>query len=195
MNAQAIIRVISVTDTREYEEVGERWVPVAGSGIEHECCRCGRLHVVHAEVELSDGTRTIVGTGCAAHETMDIQGALRRGAAAAKRLAGLRAEHAALVAAAASYELIRAEVATLALPAVEFGGYVNGSTRHTIHHMGDVEVWSFEGQSQERCDCLARNWRHARENERGATHKARNAANYLEAVDAAIAKIERRMAA
>lgn len=57
-------RILSVVDTREYEEVGDRWVLIPGSGNPRECDRCGRLHEVHATVECPDGRVAVVGTGC-----------------------------------------------------------------------------------------------------------------------------------
>jgi hypothetical protein len=56
--------ILQVVDTREYEEQGDRWVPVPGSGNARDCDRCGRRHEVHAHVRYPDGSEAIVGTGC-----------------------------------------------------------------------------------------------------------------------------------
>jgi len=59
-----VTTILRVVDTREYEEQGDRWVPVPGTGNARECDRCGRLHEVHAHVRYPDGSEAIVGTGC-----------------------------------------------------------------------------------------------------------------------------------
>jgi hypothetical protein len=63
-----IVKVLSVIDTREYEEMDDKWVPIAGSGMANVCERCGKLHEVHATVELEDGTEALMGTSCARAE-------------------------------------------------------------------------------------------------------------------------------
>lgn len=103
-HATTIVRVVAVHDTRDYVEDGDRFVPVAGSGQAHDCDRCGRSHEVHATVELSDGTMATVGTSCAKGESLAVQSALSRGAARAKRAAGLQREAAALEAHIARYD-------------------------------------------------------------------------------------------
>ena len=75
-----ILRILRVHDTREYEEGPDgKWRPIPGSGVEHECARCGRLHEVHAEVETEGGGFSIVGTGCMGAVDLDV---------AARKLAG-----------------------------------------------------------------------------------------------------------
>lgn len=66
-----IVKILDVVDTRSYEEVGERWVPIKDSGEKNECARCGRLHEVHAHVQLEDGSKAIVGTGCMTKDEVD----------------------------------------------------------------------------------------------------------------------------
>jgi hypothetical protein len=90
--APAIVKVLRVVDTREVEEQGDRFVPIPGSGTENECARCGRLHEIHAHVLLADGTETVVGVSCAKAEALDIQRAIRTGAARATRLVKVRAQ-------------------------------------------------------------------------------------------------------
>lgn len=58
------MRVLKVVDTREYEEIGDRWVPIPGSGNPRPCDRCGRPHEVHATVKMPSGETMVVGTGC-----------------------------------------------------------------------------------------------------------------------------------
>jgi hypothetical protein len=81
--------ILSVVDTREYEEVSEgKYVAIAGSGDCRECDRCGRTHEVHATVRYPDGTIKVVGTGC-----MELGGTVARKAAAkASTIARLRSE-------------------------------------------------------------------------------------------------------
>ena len=87
MSSLRIVRIIKVVDTREYEEgPGDRFYPIPGSGKEHECARCGRLHEVHALVQLETGDEAIVGTGCAARESLDMAPLFRKADGLAKRL-------------------------------------------------------------------------------------------------------------
>ncbi len=50
-----ILKVVSVVDTREYEEQGDSFVPIPGSGNSNTCTRCGREHEIHWTVLLEDG--------------------------------------------------------------------------------------------------------------------------------------------
>lgn len=113
-----IRRLVRVTDTRSYEEIGDRWLPIPGSGIESECARCGRLHEIHAEVELEDGSSAVVGVSCARGESIEPE--VKRGASQAKSRARVIAE---LSAARASHDrvsAIYAEVDSLTPPAVRW---------------------------------------------------------------------------
>lgn len=87
-----IPEILSVVDTREYEEVSEgKFAPIPGSGDSRECDRCGRTHEVHATVRYPDGAIKVVGTGC-----MELGSAVARKAAGkASTVARLRAELAA----------------------------------------------------------------------------------------------------
>jgi hypothetical protein len=87
-----ITRVLRVVDSRECEECGDRWVPVPGTGVQRKCDRCGRLHEVHAYVQLEDGSVAIVGTGCMRGESLEVQGRMKSAASAAKTIARLKAE-------------------------------------------------------------------------------------------------------
>ena len=57
-------KILSVVDTRQYEERGDRMVPIPGSGDARDCDRCGRAHEVHATVAYEGGRTAVVGTGC-----------------------------------------------------------------------------------------------------------------------------------
>jgi len=196
--ATCIVRVLRVVDTREYEEGTDgRYHPIAGSGTEHECSRCGRLHEVHATVLLQDGSEAVVGTGCAGTESMDVQGAMRSAASAAKRIAQLEAERAKLQQLADQFARIRAEVDALPLPPVELGTKDSAWDHHQIpvYRMGDAEVWAVgnEGFTAERRECLIRTWRTNRTFERGATQKHASAAYHLRATETALAKVRSRI--
>lgn len=74
VDPKAIVRIIKVRDTRQYEEgPDEKWSPIPGSGVPHECARCGRIHEVHAHVELADGSQAIVGTGCMGAAALNVE--------------------------------------------------------------------------------------------------------------------------
>lgn len=116
--ALAIVRIVGITDTRTYEEQGDRWVPIPGSGDIRQCNRCNRDHEVHAEVELADGSSAVVGTGCAARETVHLAAAFRSGEARAKRVKALRAELAKCEAAMARLTTAEQTVAAMPVPEV-----------------------------------------------------------------------------
>lgn len=65
---KAPFEILEVRDTRRYDVdfsgPDERWYPIPGSGLEHQCDRCGRIHEVHAHVIDATGRSGIVGTGC-----------------------------------------------------------------------------------------------------------------------------------
>lgn len=118
MTTLTISRVVSIVDTREYIEEGDRWVPVPGSGEQHECHRCNRVHEVHAHVVLSDGSEAIVGTGCARGESAEIVRALTNGANAAKRTRILEREAAKERSRVAAWDLKAAEFDALPFPEI-----------------------------------------------------------------------------
>jgi hypothetical protein len=110
-----IIRILKVVDTRQYEEIGDKWEPIPGSGDEHECSRCGRLHEIHALVELEDGDNAIVGTGCMKADEAEIQKRVKSMTSTAKTLRRNQAELAAIRAKQAIWDKAEAEV--MAMPA------------------------------------------------------------------------------
>ena len=66
-----IVKVVSVVDTREYEEQGDTFVPIPGSGKANDCGRCGRTHEIHWTVEVEGGTQAVVGGSCAKTDGLD----------------------------------------------------------------------------------------------------------------------------
>jgi hypothetical protein len=110
-----ITRILKVVDTREYQEVGDKWEPIPGSGDEHECSRCGRLHEIHALVELENGGNAIVGTGCMRADESEVQRRAKSLTSTAKTLRRNQAELAAIRAKQAAWDKAEAEV--MAMPA------------------------------------------------------------------------------
>lgn len=106
--------ILSVVDTREYEEIGDRWVPIPGSGELRQCERCGRDHEVHATVRYDDGKVAVVGTGC-----MGLGAEVgRRCSARASTLARYRAELAGARAKIAAIEAAWVTVKAMPIPPV-----------------------------------------------------------------------------
>lgn len=133
-----IVRLLSVADTREYLEEGDRWVPIPNSGEKRECMRCGKSHEVHATVELSDGSTAIVGTGCAAKINADLAPALRSAESAAKKLAAVQAQWAAWEAIERRCEEAARVVDRLPVPPLATEQL--GERRYAFR-VGDAEVW------------------------------------------------------
>ena len=170
-----IVRIISVIDTRDYEEEGDRWVAIPGSGDEHSCDRCGRSHEVLATVELEDGTQAVVGTGCAKGESMEIQQQLKAGAAFAKRATLLYRQVKAVESFQAVKQKIEAEVDALRFPDVnlvtnkfEMWMFVAGDASIVVRHHSPYEPIydrpEFTGYHKTQ---LMRAWRDNRRRERG----------------------------
>ena len=114
-----IVRILRVKDTRVYEEgPDEKWYPIPGSGVENECARCGRTHEVHATVELADGTKTIVGTGCMGAKSLSVEARKLATTAATRARSAARLAHARKVLAA--YDKALAAVQKKRVPPVRF---------------------------------------------------------------------------
>lgn len=169
--APRIVRVIRVVDTRVWEEgPDDRSHPIAGSGKEHECSRCHRMHEIHAEVELSDGTEQIVGTGCAARESMNIAAQIRTAEAREKSVRRLRSQLAKNSHAIAAYQDAERQVAAMPRPPIVEGtaalsvGRDAGKQQPALY-MGDECVWTHLVRSPrdlaERRETLARDWQDA----------------------------------
>lgn len=136
-----IVKVIEVVDTREFDEDLEVRLP--GTGREHECDRCGRLHEVWVTVELDNGEQAVIGTGCARRDEMAM---VRRAVNRAARRDKLARQLARLKADIEVVERIAAEVAALPLPPVEFveAATTKYGTQYTRWAMGDVYVKQLE---------------------------------------------------
>lgn len=167
-----IARIIAVRDTRDRIEVNDRLVPVPGSGDLRPCDRCCREHEIHVDVELSDGRRANIGSGCAKGETMEVQSRLKSAVSAAKTRSKLSAElavakddHARALAAWKEVEALRSPAPVLIEEIPDRHG-----TRQ-VWGMDDARVWtvpgSREGFSMERRQALLNSWRDDRYRERG----------------------------
>lgn len=184
-----IVKILSVVDTRDYEEGPDgRFRPVPGSGDSNACARCGRDHEVHATVELADGTAAVVGTGCMARESLELASRVKSAESAAKTLRRARAELAVAQAAWQACSAARAEVEALEAPEpVEF---VSGQWREI--RVGDgcavIQPWT---KADERIECARRNWRSNRLRELGFTGRERAPTDLVERV----AKLEAKLAA
>lgn len=193
--AQDIVRIISVTDTRQYVEQGDRWVPVPGSGDVSICERCTREHEVHALVELASGKSAIVGTTCARAGTM-VNKRLRAAASAAKRLRQLGAEREALQKRLVEVLTIDAEVNALALPPLETAPAPLAAMpeRVALWHGDGGPCYAMHGAiNDERRQCAEANWRRQRavERGRGAFEDASSIKAHIEDLDDKIARTEK----
>lgn len=176
MNA-TIVSIVSIVDTRVYEEQGDRWVPIPGSGVALRCSRCNREHEVHATVALSDGSTAVVGTGCASKESAALAPAFRSGEARAKRVASLEAQIARAQALVAEADSIDQSVAPLSSPSVASRQV---EPRRWEYTCGDAKVWGFAANDPERVRCAVATWRGNRRAERGYTHHHASARYALE---------------
>src|SRR5262245_17362890 len=173
--------ILDVVDTREYVEVGEKWVPVAGSGNPRECDRCGRTHEVHATVKMPDGRTMCVGTGCMELGTAVARKAASNAATIARLRAQLRAAQATLAVAAA------AETAVAGLTVPDVTSEKHPALGFDVLHCGDGgAIWCQFVKSaadlEERRETAVRSWRSKRFAELSATglHAARQAVEDLE---------------
>jgi hypothetical protein len=66
-------KIEKVDDTRQYEEIDDdKWEPIAGSGRDHACDRCGKNHVIHYHVKCrATGKDLNVGSECAGATGID----------------------------------------------------------------------------------------------------------------------------
>lgn len=195
-----IARIIDVRDTRDRIEVGDRLVPVPGSGDLRPCDRCCREHEIHVDVELSDGRRANIGSGCAKGESMEVQSRLKSAVSAAKTRSKLRAELA-----VARDEHSRAsaawrEVEALQPPApvlLEETRDARGVSQRW--GMGDAGVmvpsFSREGFGTERRQALLNGWRGNRYRERGFELPPYSYKQRADDLADRLAKIERKLGA
>lgn len=197
MKTRTIKQILTVKDTREYEEIGDTWKPIPGTGVEHACDRCGKFHEVHATVLLEDDSTAIVGTGCMGKDNLELSKRFQRADRAAKRLSALRAELASVLEAMSAYDEAKAEVADLELPPITeetLPGKIGRRKGEQIPvlRMGDAEAWILPGcsRTQEREETLALIWRGNRMRERCFSTRP-NSAEHLRRE---IAKVEKRLA-
>ena len=166
-----IVRILAVRDTRQSEEIGDRFVKIPGSGNIRSCDRCGKDHEIHVDVELSNGKTAVIGQGCAKTESLDVQARIKSAVSGAKTHARLAAELAAARKALASAESAWDAAQALALPgeptiAEERPGS-GGITR--IWELGDASVWCMNGRpfDEERRRSLVESWRNNRYRQAG----------------------------
>lgn len=166
----SIIKILSIRDTRSYEEQGDRWVPIPGSGHENQCHRCGRQHEVHATVLLSDNTEAIVGTGCASKDNAETAKRFTSLDRAVKRLARLEAEQADYLKRRAEWDRNWKEVLQLTPPEITYNPdpikYGRPDPRREIMVMGDAQVCCWNREHSTR-DTVLSVWRDKRMSERG----------------------------
>jgi hypothetical protein len=211
MNAATmkITRIIRIEDTRQYEEgPDDRWYPIPGSGVENQCARCGRMHEVHALVELEDNTSAVVGTGCARGDDLIKCAQFASAANAAKRLRGLRAKLAKAEANAAIYSEALRVVDALTPPAAVWTKAPNKCSAgdHHVIAVGEGKAYSYQpgelspSDRREREDCARNGWRAARMTEALPAGFKGAACGYsfkyeAERLKQDIAKVEKRLAA
>lgn len=205
MTAPTIVRILAVQDTRQYEEQGDRWVPIPGSGQERECDRCHRTHEIHIDVELSDGTVACIGQGCARGESMDTVSRIKSGISAAITRARIAAQLARF--AADHARALAGWDATMRLPLPDL---VLVTTRTDLsEHRGPTEIWAHKGDeshpvwcftkegglTDERKRCLAHGWRQRRYSERDDVPRHRwGAAMEPSVFDSQLSDLRRRLA-
>lgn len=165
LDDRQIVKIISVVDTREYVEDGDRFVPIPGSGQARECDRCGRSHEVHASVLLDDGSQAIVGTGCMGEESLarEARNALAR--AKKSRVEGLKYKR--KEARREAWDRVRVEVLELRPPEHE----VATKNGERVIVVGDAYVYwpTWHQDQQERVRAVVDRWRGNRMVERGVT--------------------------
>jgi hypothetical protein len=193
-----ITRILQVRDTRDRIEVGDRWVPVPGSGHLRPCDRCCREHEIHVDVELSDGTRANIGSGCAKGESIEVQGRIKSAVSAAKTRSRLLAEltvaqdeYSRALAAWQEVEVLQAPVPVL----LEETPSVHGARQ--IWGMGDANVWTLGGRGfdVERRQALLSSWRSLRYEERGFRLAPYSYKQRVEDLTDRLKKIEGKLAA
>ena len=192
-----IARILDVRDTRDRIEVGDRLVPVPGSGDLRPCDRCCREHEIHVDVELSDGRRVNIGSGCAKGASMEVASRLKSAVSAAKTRSRLRGELA--VARDAHTRAAQAwrDVEALNAPSPELLEEVAAThgTRQ-VWGMGDANVWTISGRGfdAERRQALLNSWRNNRYRARGFELPSYNYKHRMDDLADRLAKIERKLA-
>jgi hypothetical protein len=193
-----IARILAVRDTRDVIEVGDRFVPVPGSGVLRPCDRCGREHEIHVDVELSDGRQANIGSGCAKGESMEVQSRLKSAVSAAKTRSKLRVELELAKAQLAKSEQAWRAVQALPLPPAVLLEEIPGARgKRQIWGMGDANVWVLPGSGfgAERRQALEGGWQSKRYEERGFRSRPYSFQQTVDDLTDRLAKIERKLAA
>jgi hypothetical protein len=198
LNNSKITRILAVRDTRDRIEVGDRRVAVPGTGDLRPCDRCCREHEIHVDVELSDGRRVNIGSGCAKGESMEIQARLKSAVSAAKTRSKLREELALVQDEQARAAQAWAEVEGLQAPSpalIEEIPEVHGTRQ--IWGMEDARVWTVPGSARgfdaERRQALLSSWLGNRYRERGFDVQPYSYKRRVEDLAKRIAKIESKL--
>jgi len=172
-----IVKIVSVVDTRQYEERGDKWYPIPGSGTSNECARCGKPHEVHAEVALGNGKHIVVGTGCMRTDSAELLREMKNKVGVAKKKKVLLAEIEQLKKLAEEYKIIEEKAAKVIPPWINLEKktktYEDG---HKIHYLqlGDAILpgytldWKGDIKQEDKKQ-LEFTWRKKRERELGAT--------------------------
>ena len=166
-----IVRIISVRDTRDYDDSSGEWKPIPGTGEEHYCDRCGKVHEIHATVELEDESYCVVGTTCARAEFSEqLRKRMASKVRAAKRLRVLELEMAEKKKNQQEWDSALAEVRGLSLPEVTFEEDTSFQGRPLKKaRMGDAAIhFSIQDTfNDERRKTLINSWQMKRMNELG----------------------------
>jgi hypothetical protein len=193
-----ITRIIDVRDTRDRIEVGDRWVPVPGSGALRPCDRCCREHEIHVDVELSDGRRANIGSGCAKGESMEVKSRLKSAISAAKTRSRLRAELAVARDEQARAAAAWKDIEAIRAPSPELIEEVPGvhGTRQ-VWGMDDSTVWVLPGSTfdAERRQSLLNSWRNKHYRARGFMLSPYVYKQHADDLADRLAKIERKLGA
>jgi hypothetical protein len=150
------------------------------------------------DVELSNGRRANIGSGCAKGETMEVQSRLKSAVSAAKTRSKLRAELAVARDEHARARMAWREVEKLAVPSPtleeEFPD-PHGRGLRQVWSMGDANVWVLPGSSfnAERRQALLNSWSGNRSRERGYTLPPYNYERHVEDLAGRLAKIEHKI--
>lgn len=197
MSKEKIVRIIEVVDTREYEQVGERWVAIRGSGESHTCDRCGRQHEVLASVELDSGKRAVVGTGCMTKDEVAPSTKMRL-ERRAKRVKSLNTQLDHWYKLDEEYKEIKKKVSKMKLPEYTVSNadldYSNDKVRRDKYTMGDISAYNMKpdknGEKYYTLYLLEGRWRAARENELGITYDHRHTLPRILEIERALKKLE-----
>lgn len=168
-----ILKVLSVVDTREYEEIGDRFVPIPGSGNANTCSRCARTHEIHWTVLLESNEQAVMGGSCANAAAID-EKAVRGAEDGACRLARLEKELSHWKSRFAELSAVVVQVEALPRPefTIETMTLSSGNSFPVIR-LGDGDViWcQFEGITPERKSLAERSWMSKRISERTTIRK------------------------